>query len=439
MPLHFSPFSWVKASHVATQAGFILCGACFAIWSALVPILQTRLGLEEAHLGLIILCLGAGSCCLMPFAGFFVRRWGCQQVLSFVFPLAFVLLVLVALANSIVMAVAVVALLGAALGTVDVVINIQAASLERREGKPLIAFFQAMYPVGGILGALYMHAGYLWNLQGWSAVIVFALGCCVLFSFILPHCLPKAQEAVAEQSHNTGWSSALKPGILLLGFFCFILFLAEGSVMDWSALYLRDVIKAPMSWGPFGYASLSAAILLMRLGSSWMLRRFGEEHVMLSGGIVCALAFFALWIEPNVHVVLACFFMVGLGYANLVPILFSRSSKVAPQNADAALSVISSLGYLGLLVGPALVGALAQAISLPFAYGCVGGLVLLVAAIDFYRVRREKKMRQEASKTDNEVTSASVRFSTVRAKFMAWKTHLFRSHPTSKEDTNRSN
>lgn len=384
----FSVFTKGKASHVATLVGFILSGTGFAMWSALVPALQTRLGLEEAHLGLIILCLGGGSCCLMPFAGFLVRKWGCQQLLSWVFPAAFVLMVLVSVVDTIPAAMCIVALFGAALGTADVTMNIQAAEVERRQGRPLMALFQAMYPVGGLLGSLYMHESIVLHVTQWVAVVVFALGAVVILSTVLPHCLAKPQGSSQEQ--KSGFRSVLTFPVLLLGLFCFILFLAEGSVMDWSALYMRDSAHAPLAWGPLGYTALSASILIMRLLGDWMIPRVGADRIMLWGGVVCAMAFCILWLLPYPHVALVGFFLVGLGYANMIPVIYSRSGDVAPAAPEAALSIVSSLGYLGILSGPVLVGVIAQVVSLPFAYGCVGILVLVVVLIDFWLIRQKK-------------------------------------------------
>lgn len=386
----------IPARHHATRGVFILCGAAFAIWAALVPTLKSRLGLQEAELGLLILCLGCGSICLMPFAGLLARRFGCRRVMTAVFPIGLLLLVSIALSSSVPMAVISVLLLGATLGTVDVVMNIQAVAVEREAGRPMLSGFHAMYPLGGIVGALFMNACFLLGLAPWVAALIFAVVGLALLVKVLPLCLERQSQEKAATGGKSGLRAAFTPFVILMGLFCFTLFLAEGSVMDWSAIYLRDASGTDPAWGPLGYAALCTSMTLMRLLGSRLIVRFGPGRVVGVGGMLCALSFGLLWFSPGPLLTLLCFFCMGLGSANLIPIFISLAGSYREEAAEASLSLVTTLGYLGILVGPALVGVVAQAVSLPFAYGCVGLLVLAVTATDF-ALRRTAKQKKSAA------------------------------------------
>lgn len=385
----------VPIKHHATRGVFILCGAAFAIWAALVPTLRSRLGLEEAQLGLLILCLGCGSLTLMPFAGVLASRFGCRRVLTAAFPLALVLLIAIGMVPNVWLAAVCVALLGASLGTVDVVMNIQAVGVEQEAGRPMLSGFHAMYPLGGIAGAVLMNASFLAGLPGWAAAMFFAFLSAGLLWKMLPLCDGKRDSASvsATKEKSSRMREAFSPYILLMGFFCFALFLAEGSILDWSAIYLRDAAGANPAWGPLGYASMCAAMTLMRLVGNRLIVRLGPALVVGGGGLLCMAAYLALWMSPGPLVTLVCFFLIGLGAANMIPIFISQAGAYNDEVAEASLSVVTTLGYFGMLVGPALVGVLAQAVSLPFAYGCVGLLVLAVVLVDWSlrRAARRKK------------------------------------------------
>lgn len=376
--------SRVPLKHHATRGVFILCGAAFAIWAALVPTLRSRLGLEEAELGFLILCLGAGSLVLMPFAGILVQRFGCRRVMTVAFPLALFFLFAIGMVPYVGMAAVCVALLGASLGTVDVVMNIQAVAVEKDAGRPMLSGFHAMYPLGGIAGAVWMNMGFSFGLSSSQITLLFVLLGAFLLYKVLPLCDERRPSSAAlPEKKVSSFHHALSPYIVLMGLFCFAIFLAEGSILDWSAIYLLEEARADAAWGPLGYASLCAAMTLMRLVGNRLIMRWGPSVVVGGGGLLCAVAYWILWLSPGPVVTLVCFFCIGLGAANMIPIFISQAGAYNEEAAQASLSVVTTMGYFGLLVGPALVGVLAQAQSLPFAYGCVGVLMFALTLVDF--------------------------------------------------------
>jgi predicted MFS family arabinose efflux permease len=345
-------------------------------WAPLIPYITARMSLEPAELGVILLCLGFGSIVAMPITGMLASRFGCRPVIMLSGLLACVVLPLLAIApNPLLLAIAVF-LFGAALGTLDVSMNVQAVIVERDSGTALMSGFHALYSLGGIAGAggmaLLLSTG-LSALLGSSTVAAVACGALVVAS---PNLLRAPKAPV-----NAGPLLVVPHGaVIYIAVLCFVAFLAEGAVLDWSALLLTNDGRFSARLGGLGYAVFAVAMTVGRLTGDRVVGRWGGRRVLLFGGVCAAGGFVISVLSPSPGVALLGFLLIGIGAANIVPVLFTAVGSQRDMPASAAVGAITTIGYAGVLAGPALIGFVAHATSLGFAFAGLSCLMLLVAA-----------------------------------------------------------
>ena len=361
---------------LSTRLAFLAAGLAMSAWAPLVPFAKNRLALGEADLGLLLLCLGAGSLMAMPVTGMLASRFGCRVVV--LVSGAFVCLVLPALAvaPTPMLLGATLFAFGAALGTLDVAMNVQAVIVERESGGALMSGFHGLFSVGGFIGAGLM-ALMLWaGLSPVAASVVVSALVALSLAVGAPHLL---REPDAGEGHG---SLFVVPhgAVIFIGVLCFLCFLAEGAILDWSALLLTAEQGMDATRAGLGYAAFALAMTVGRLTGDRVVARFGGKRVLLLGGLCGALGFFCAVLAPSAPLALVGFLLVGLGASNVVPILFTAAGNQSAMPAGLAIGAITTLGYAGILAGPAVIGFVAHAVSLNLAFVGLGCAMLVIAA-----------------------------------------------------------
>jgi len=367
-----NPTRTARAQQHATRAAFFLPGFATAAWAPLVPFAKHRTGLDEGALGLVLLCLGAGSLLAMPIAGMLAARQGCRAVMIATLAMVIATLPLLAIAPSPLTLGAVLFVFGAGVGACDCVMNMQAIMVERDSDRPMMSGFHAFYSIGGAVGAGAMTGLLAVHLPPWLVCLLASAVMAALLAISLPNWR-------TDKAPGDAPMFAVPHGVVLaIGVLCFVAFLAEGSVLDWSAVFLHEVQQVDPSRAGLGYLAFAIAMTVTRLIGDGVVARLGRHRSILSGGLVAAsgfaLATFASWMP----LALCGYALVGLGCANIVPALFSMAGnqKVMPESL--AIPAITTLGYAGVLAGPALIGFVAQASSLVFAFSAVAVTLVLV-------------------------------------------------------------
>lgn len=372
-----------RREQIATRVIFLVVGVVMAGFAPLVPLAKARLGLEEGALGLLLLCLGLGSILAMPITGLLTARWGCRPIIAVASLVMIGAFPFLAIADSWLTMAIVIAIFGASLGTVDVAMNIQAVMVERDSGKPMMSGFHGLFSLGGIAGAGGMSG--LIALAGLSplvAAIVVSGASLLLVGLSLSGLLP-----YGDNGGDRSPPFVLPRGsVLILGILCLLTFLAEGSVLDWSAVFLTSVRGADIGLAGLGYAAFAVAMTGGRLAGDRIRLWLGERRVILFGGLIGAAGFAVVLLVPSAYIGLVGYFLVGVGASNIVPVLFSAAGRTRDMPPGLAITAISTLGYLGLLAGPALVGLVAHLTSLTFAFLVLSAALLVVAAS--YRVAK---------------------------------------------------
>jgi MFS family permease len=356
-----------------TATTFLVNGAAFGGWAALVPHATQRLQVDEGTFGLMLLAMGIGSVVAMAFSGRLISKYGAGPLIRLSF--AVFLASYIILSTSSVWAVFVIGLLlfGAAGGLMDVAMNAYAADVEMHMNWRVMASFHGMWSVGGLAGAgaASILLAYVPDLA--QALLLIA-GLALLF-LVCQHNLTPLLHRSAEKS---GRRWAIGHIALVLGILAALSFSAEGSVRDWSSLFLTKEVAAGIERAGWGYAAFSATMALCRLSGDWMRVRFGERRVVLISGLVAVIGFVLAVAFANYLLAVIGFALVGLGLSNIVPILISAAGRTGAPGSTIAFVV--SFGYAGYLASPPVLGFIASQTSLAIMFAVVAASCLAISA-----------------------------------------------------------
>lgn len=355
---------------------FLVCGLALSSWAPMVPFTKERLGLNEAGLGTLLLFLGAGAIVMMPVTGFLIKKYGSRKVILFAgVALAFFLPLLLTLSHPVSMGMALF-FFGAALGAVDVAMNDQAIRVQHLYDRHIMSSFHGFFSIGGLFGALGLGALIKTGLSPMTAAIIIAGLLLIIILSQHKYLLPYVSATTKREKVAFSWP---KSPVIYLGLMCFIAFLAEGAVLDWSAVFLQFNRGFAIEWSGMGYAVFSVAMAVMRLSGDKLVNRMKPGNVVVYGSLVAAAGFFIAVFIPSSGGALIGFVLVGLGAANIVPIFFSAAGNMPHTPVHVALPAITTIGYAGQLAGPALLGYVAYLSSLPIAIGLIGVLLLIIS------------------------------------------------------------
>ncbi|MRS18669.1 MFS transporter [Enterobacteriaceae bacterium RIT692] len=378
----------ITPSH-ATRLTFFIAGFVTATWAVIVPFARNNTGVNEAMLGTLLLCLGFGALIAMPVTGLLTSRFGCRRVIIVAMGLIILSTPLLAvIANPLLLGLALL-IFGVGVGVTDCAMNIQAILVEKQSSVPLMSGFHGMYSFGGIAGAgvmtLLLSLG-MTVLAG-TLLVTFAVIILAVLSYpgLLTYANPKEGPAFAVP----------RGSVLLLGLVCFAVFLTEGTVLDWSAVYLTQARNMPETLGGLGYTCFAIAMTAARLTGDRIISTFGRLPVVLTGAITAAIGLALVTYVPSWPLSLVGYVLIGAGCANIVPVMFSAvgQQKVMPQAV--AVPAMTTLGYLGVLSGPAVIGYVAHFSSLTFAFSLIMALMLVVAALSLTLNLGEKTTARE--------------------------------------------
>lgn len=367
----------LRVARAAAAVVFFLNGAGSANWVVRIPDMQARLGLGDGALGLALLGVAAGALAAMFPTGGLIARYGSRPVAR-VAAIAFAgALALPPLAPNLpLLALALVAL-GAGNGALDVAMNAQAATVERRYGRPIMSSFHALFSVGGLVGAgvggsVAGHGiGPTPQLAGAALVVG------VVSILVTPGMLPASADAAPDHAPFARPSRVL----LALGVVAFCVLLGEGAMADWSALYLRDGTGAGPGLAAAGYASFSLAMAAGRFAGDRLTMRVGRARLVRAGGALAALGLASALALARPWAAIVGFGVVGAGLSIVFPAVLAAAGGLPGSTPGTAIAAVSTFGYAGLLAGPPLIGFVAQAFTLRSGLAVVVVTSLMVAVL----------------------------------------------------------
>ena len=363
----------------ATRAIFFVSGFGAASWAPLVPVLRGRLAIADDLLGVLLLCIGIGSLLVMPVAGVLAERIGCRRVLIVSAVLYAASLLSICFVSSFWMAVPVIFFFGSLMGCVDVVMNIAAVIVEQGIGRRIMSGMHGFWSLGGFVGAgLYGVWVGLAGLTAFQSTLIAAVLMLALTAVFGRHLIPYG-------GGGGGSLIAIPRGIVaFVGVTAFIAFLSEGAVMDWSGVYLTTVRGMDLSLAGMGFSVFSGAMLLMRFLGDHVIQRVGQFPVAVGGALLAFVGILLVMFAPLNTLLYLGFFAIGIGSANIVPVFFSLMGRQSVMPVGTAVSAVSTMGYLGILAGPAAIGFVSAQTNLMTAFGMIAALCIVQALVGFY-------------------------------------------------------
>lgn len=368
----------LQQRRIALGSLFFLAGLCFASWASRIPDIQLKFQLSEAQLGTLLLGLPVGSLIALPAAGWLVHRFGSRIVILLSGIGYLVFLPLIGFSQSIWMLVPVVIVYGMIGNMMNISLNTQALGLEDEYGRSILASFHGLWSLAGFTGAgigalmIYLDVLPEFHYLVISAIVVLVLSL--------------AQRYIRSDLQNGGGGGGLvlkKPDALLLrvGGIAFLGMMAEGCMFDWSGVYFKKVIQIEEGLVALGYVSFMGAMASGRFITDRLINKIGRlPLIRISGGLIFSgLLLSVLFPIPTVATI--GFLLVGFGVAAIVPIAYSTAGRSRLYSPGVALAMVSTISFFGFLVGPPLIGYIAEFSSLKISFTLVAfaglGIVLL--------------------------------------------------------------
>jgi MFS family permease len=365
----------IRRARVAVTVVFGLSGLVFGSWASRIPAVRDRLDVSDGELGVVLGAMSLGAIVAMPVAGVLSARIGSRRTTRGALALTALVAGLITAAPSLAALVALGFAMGVSFGSTDVSMNAHGVAVEQRYGRPILASFHAAFSAGGLagglLGVLCAHAGVDVRAQAAGVAIFVALvGLTWSRQFL---------GAGADRSARTDPIFVRPPRRLwALGVLAFACLLIEGASGDWSAVYLRDDLGASAAAGALAFTAFSVTMTVGRVFGDRVVARFGSVAVVRAGGLVAAGGFAVALLADTPTAGLAGFACLGAGMSSIVPIVFRAASSVPGFAPGPGLAAASTLGYAGFLVGPPVIGGVAELVGLPVSLGL---LVVLGAVI----------------------------------------------------------
>ena len=362
---------------VRVLGGFAAFGAFWGAWGAALPAVQSHAGVDDGQLGVALLCIGAGALVSMRLAGTLVDRWGAAALPATMAAFG-AAAVLPGLASSAAGLSAALLVLGASSGAVDVAINAEGTRSETATGRPILSLAHGTFSACVVVGSL--ATGALRAADAGAELVLVLVG-----AVVVAIAAGLARAPAAGDAATVAPRAPLRdlPRILLvLGALCALAFFVENAWQSWGAVHLESDLDASPALGALAPALFAGAAATSRLGGHALIGRFDEILIMRAGAAAGAAGTLVAAIAPAAALALAGIVVAGAGISICAPILFSLAGRSADEAVrGAAVSIVTTIAYLGFLIGPAAVGLLADATSLRASLACAGAIALLLAAL----------------------------------------------------------
>lgn len=371
---------WQDTEWRGVVAGFVLNGLLFGIWASRVPAFKESLALDPRSLGLVLLALAGGAIVSFPLAGGLAERWGAVRLTRYCGFGYIPALVLLALAPSPITLGIALFIFGAFHGSMDVAMNAWGAAVEQRLDRNTMSIFHATWSMGAGIGAASGYAAVSLGLDPlWHFVVAGMGGGAIILGIMLVSAKSTSAPANTgdtDDDHKSLFSFPSGP-LLLVGLVAFSAAMGEGAIADWSAVFIHDVINADQAMAALGYAVFSIAMVITRLAGGWLTDRLGPVTAVRISAILSFAGLMIAVFVPSLVAILAGFALVGIGYAVLMPLAFSRAAQDPDIPPGPALASVATLGYGGLLLGPPIIGFVAQETGIRLSFLVLAALAAL--------------------------------------------------------------
>ncbi|MDB5122661.1 MAG: transporter [Mucilaginibacter sp.] len=346
---------------VAVGALFFMAGLCFASWASRIATVQQTMGLSDAALGAVLFSLPVGLMCSLPFSGWIITKIGSKRLLLSAILVYGVALVSLGLAKNTFQLIICLVCYGFASNAVNISVNTQAVATEGLYEKPIMASFHGLWSLAGFTGA---GIGTIMIANGVNPFHHFVIILMVLIIGVITasRFLYDDSEAVKNVPSSTMpllMRLRLMIPLLTLGTIAFCSMICEGAMFDWSVIYFKKVIAAPIALQGAGFTAFMFTMAGGRFVADWFAHRFGLKRTLQISGTLTTTGLLIAVVFPHFYTAMAGFLLVGAGVSSVVPMVYSAAGKSKTMSPGVALAAVSTIGFIGFLVGPPLIGFIA--------------------------------------------------------------------------------
>ncbi|WP_242692104.1 MFS transporter [Aridibaculum aurantiacum] len=367
----------MRAYRIAISVYFFVAGLTFSTWASRIPAIQVKLQLSEAGLGAILFALPAGLLISLPISGWLVSKFSSRTILIIAAILYPMLLVPLGIASSVWLLAIGLFFFGASSNLLNIAMNTQAVSIERMYGRSIMASFHGLWSVGGFAGAI---IGTLAVSGGFSPLIHF----CIIWAVTAMLAVVSFKYALQEEP-GAGSDAPIfaKPdkALWILGLIAFCCLVCEGAMADWSGVYFHKVVESPAAYTTLGYVAFTGTMATGRFVGDGLANRLGIKTLLTISGIITTVGLLIAVIFPHIISATLGFLLVGFGVSSVVPIVYGIAGKSTTMAPSVALAAVSTIGFMGFLIGPPLIGFIAEASNLRIAFTVIAVLALGTALL----------------------------------------------------------
>jgi MFS family permease len=365
---HFSK----RTLRIAVGAMFFMTGLCFASWASRIATIQQNLNLSDAALGGVLFAMPVGLMCSLPFSGWVITKIGSRKLLIGALTVYSGCLVTLGLAQNTLQLIICLLLFGFASNAVNISVNTQAVAAEKLYQKPILASFHGIWSLAGFTGA-----GIGTFMIGKSIIPFYHFG--IVFIVIIITIALVSGYLKNDKVTSSGPVFVMPDSSLIkLGVIAFCSLICEGAMFDWSVIYFKKVVLAHGAWMGAGYTAFMLTMASGRFVADWFAHRFGLKRTLQISGLLTATGLLIAVIFPYLFTALAGFLLVGFGVSSVVPLVYSAAGRSKTMSPGVALAAVSTIGFMGFLIGPPVIGFIAGLASLRASFTLIAAMGICV-------------------------------------------------------------
>jgi MFS family permease len=374
-----------RKARIATAVFFFVSGFGFSSWASRIPTIQQNLHLSEGKLGGVLFALPAGLMCTLPVTGYLLRRFSSRYIMITGAILFNIMLCLVGFAQQTWQLILVLFFFGSSRNLFNISANAQSIGVQKMYDRSIIATFHGIWSVAGFAAATIGSFVVSFSIHpSWHflfvAVILTSL--CAFFFKDTVHQRPQPHERLEKTKFRIPDKALLK-----LGFICFASMACEGTMYDWSAIYLKKAVHASKEMASAGYAVYMVAMMLGRFTGDKLANKIGVKAMLQYSGLFILTGLLLAAIFPYTITAGLGFMMTGFGVSCVVPMVFSMAGKIKHMSGGPAIAGVSTIGYFGFLIVPPMVGFIAEEFNLRWSIA----LIALFGALIIWLVSEMKE------------------------------------------------
>ncbi|MCO4293974.1 MFS transporter [Solitalea sp. MAHUQ-68] len=377
-----SPKSWYR---VSVAAHYFIYGLVFASWASRIPDIKQALGMNEAELGGVLFFIPIGQMTGMALSGWLVNKFGSKSILlkgAILYPS---MLVLLGLAGTLWQLSIGLFLFGISSNLFNISVNTQAVGVERLYKGSIMASFHGLWSLAGFIGGLIstlMVAMYISPFTHFCIILTLTLLILMAMSgSVLPRDEQRLEDKSSISKNERKKFTLPDKQICILGLIAFVSLVCEGTMFDWSSVYFEEVINPPQNLVRLGYIAAMFSMAGGRFAADSLITRFGVVNILKLSGTTVACGLLLSTVFPTLPTATIGFFLIGLGVSAIVPVTYSLAGRSKTMQPSVAIAIVSSIGFLGFLLGPPVIGFIAHATSLRWAIGSIAIIALLITIL----------------------------------------------------------